>query len=199
MIDADDHDFATTAQVLAVIRRQLLRRACFIAATVEPDHHRPLAAIVSRRCPQVESQTVFARMTVIPVEQECEPIGSPSAAHGLRTYRPVAHRRANLRPWRHGRRRQEARFAPGRTCVRNAFESEDAVAHVAANLARGSLDDSARRRRDRGLARALAYRAERNSGRAACDSCGCRDAGELRYPCNELASRRFAHDSPASY
>jgi hypothetical protein len=35
---------------------------------VQPHHHGPLAAIVSRRYPHVESQAVFARMTVIPVE-----------------------------------------------------------------------------------------------------------------------------------
>jgi hypothetical protein len=68
VIDADDDDIAAAAQILAVIGRQLLRRAGFVTAAVQPDHDGTLAAIVGGRRPQVESQTIFARMAVVPIE-----------------------------------------------------------------------------------------------------------------------------------
>ena len=102
------------AQILAVVRRQLLRRTGLVAAAVQPHHDGPLAALLGARRPHVEPQTVLARVAVVPIVEKRESGRRPTRAHRLRTHRPVAHGRANLRPRREGRRRQKARFARSR-------------------------------------------------------------------------------------
>jgi len=56
--------------VLAVVGGQLLGGAGLVAAAVDPEHHRPLLAVVERRREDIDPQTVLADVVVVPMIPE---------------------------------------------------------------------------------------------------------------------------------
>ncbi len=141
MIQRDHHNVAAPGQVLAVIGKQLLPGTGRIAAAMQPYHHRAFLAVANTRRPNIHTQTILALNAVIPREHESFLVVRPASARGLRRDVSKLARAADARPWLGRRRRQKAVRAFSRVAVRNPFESEDLVAHIARNLAGGRGDD----------------------------------------------------------
>src|SRR5262249_13431647 len=98
MIDRNDHDITSTAQVLAVVRRQFLSRTGLKTAAMQPDHHRAFLVIVDAWRPDVRAQTVLAGNPVIPTEEPGLLIIRPTGAGDLRANLTVLHRASHTRP-----------------------------------------------------------------------------------------------------
>src|SRR5262245_39606224 len=141
VIDRNDDDIATTAQALAVVRRQFLSRPRLKATAVQPDHHRAFLVVVNAGRPHVHAQTILAGNPVVPTEEPGLFVVRPTGAGDLRADLAVLHRASHARPWAGFGRRHEARFAADRRGVGHPFESEDAVADVTYDFARRGFYD----------------------------------------------------------
>ncbi len=134
MVHRHQDKAALARQALAIIGRQLLARPGGEPAAVQPDHHRPPHAVGIRR-PEIQSQTVFPRLAVVPAHQEGFHVVVPARAGRLRADVAVVARAAYAGPSCDGLRRQEARLPSSRCGVWDAFERRDPAPPIAADLA----------------------------------------------------------------
>ena len=106
---------------------------------MKPYHHRTFLPVIDSWSPDIYSQTVLVRESVIPVECKSLLVAVPACPFllwGCRTVCPAA---PDAFPRVSFHRRHES-FSLG---VRDAFVHENAVVHIAGYLAVLSLNDSA--------------------------------------------------------
>ena len=144
MIDGDLHHVVMSRHLRAFMRRQFVRGAETVAAAVEIDHHRALAA--QGRRPDVELEHVLALPTVVPILDE-RLFDARPRMQGLRAVRAVDQRGILIRPRSRRFRGKPAILTRGCLTVRNSFEGEDAAVEIAAHFAVLRLRDCGTRRR----------------------------------------------------
>ena len=141
VVEADNDDVATTREVFTFVGLEFLARACGEAATVEPNHDRAFAIVVDGGSPDVDTETVFTWLAVVPFEHEGGLVAIPTGAYGLRRDFAVIERAANAGPRRRFGGRHETSRAGGSGGVGNAFEDVNAVVGVTADFSCGGFDD----------------------------------------------------------
>ena len=137
MVDADADHVVVARQILAGVAGRSAT-ALVVAAAVEPDHDRTLAAVAEAARPHVQVETVLAfslgrrRPQWSPEHDLLVAAGAPR----LRSVGTVLERVAHAGPRRFAQRRQEPALAAGRRAVGNAEEGVDAVFDLAAEATR---------------------------------------------------------------
>ena len=131
MLDADH--VVVARQVLAGVAGRSAA-ALVVAAAVEPDHDRTLAAVAEAARPhvQIEAVLAFSSGGGRPQRSPEHDLLVAAGATGLRSVRTVLERVAHAGPRRFAQRRQEPALAAGRSAVGHAQERIDAVFHLAA-------------------------------------------------------------------
>jgi hypothetical protein len=108
---------------------------------VEPDHDGALLVVVDSGSPDVEAEAVLAGSAIVPGEHLGFFVVLPAVAVGLRAAAAVVHGATEAGPRFGFLRRHETGRAAGVVAVGNAFEGDDTVADIAANLAQIRFDD----------------------------------------------------------
>ena len=117
------------------------RVAVGVAAAVDPEHHRPLLAVLQCRREHVEPQAVFADVVVVPVVAERPVLAAVAVVHVLRRGVAPPQRRADVGPGLGLLRRHETVGAGRVGAVRHAEEIVDVAEDVAADLAVARVGD----------------------------------------------------------
>ncbi len=137
MIDAHADHVVIARQVLAGVAGRAAA-ALVVAAAVEPDHDRALAAVAEAARPHVQVEAVLALSPGggRPQRSPEHDLLVAAGATGLRSVGTVLERVAHAGPRRFAQRRQEPALAAGRRAVGHTQESVDAVLDLAAEATR---------------------------------------------------------------
>src|ERR1700733_7818671 len=102
---------------------------------MNPYHDGSLAVVVDTWSPNVDPQTVLARLPIVPLEQKGIFVMIPTLTRRLRADVLVIERSADTRPRLRFLGRHKPALAPGRGAVWNSLEGMDSVSGKASNLA----------------------------------------------------------------
>src|SRR5579864_6598104 len=141
MIQGDHNHVSTLAQILAIVRPELLARTSHKTAPVKPDHHGTLFIVVNARRPDIDAQTILALDSVVPRKHPGLFVVGPTRARPLRGHMLVLQGTAQSDPGCRLCGWHKTRFPVGWGPVGNAFEGIDAVPRVAMSFACRSLYD----------------------------------------------------------
>ncbi len=130
MVDRHRHDVVVSGHLRPVLRGELVGRAEEVAAAMQVDHHRTLAAQAGR--PDVQLQHVLALPSVGPLLEE-RLLARP-VVQALRAVGSVGQGGILAVPRRGRLGRKPAVLAPRVRPIRDALEREDAVLDVATHL-----------------------------------------------------------------
>src|ERR1700733_1700538 len=108
---------------------------------MNPYHDGSLAVVVDTWSPNVDPQTVLARLPIVPLEQKGIFVMIPTLTRRLRADVLIIERTADTRPRLRFLRRHKPVLARCRGAVRNSLEGVNSISREAANLAALGLDD----------------------------------------------------------
>src|SRR6185295_5284903 len=141
VVDRAEDDVAEARKVLAVVAVVLDAVSVGEAATVNPEHHRTLAAVVDRRCEHVDPQTVLAYIVVVPMIAERAKLVGVAIVHVLRRRVAPPERRIDVGPWFWFLWRHETIRARRIRTIRQAEKVVDVSQDVAARLSFGCVHE----------------------------------------------------------
>jgi hypothetical protein len=134
MIDGAKNDITQPGEVLAVVTILFDPVAAGESAAVDPEHHRPLLAVIHRGREHVDAEAILADIVVVPVIAEgCELIRI-TVLHVLRSGVAPPERRVHLGPWLGFLRRHEPVCPRGVRAIGHAQEVIDAPKLVSSDL-----------------------------------------------------------------